>query len=195
MRHPVHVTLRLKDRIRMSLRNGKSYKALRAVLLVMLDQPGFRIIHVSIQKNHLHLLIEAKDKRALTDGMHRFGLNAARAINATISGSGKVFKFRYHATQIKTTWHARSALAYVINNWRRHRADLESAITMKASVDPYASGLSHPAWAARFTAVPAYYEPLPVSQPRTWLLREGYKRHGEVDPWETPAAWEHTWRI
>lgn len=147
----------------------------------------------AIQKNHLHLLVEAESKRALSEAMRRFGILAARAIHATIGSEGKVFAFRYHATQIKTARHARSALAYVMNNWRRHGRNLDCAAATKASLDPYASGLSHPPWAAKFV-LPAGYEPLPVSPPRTWLLREGYKRHGEIDPWETPAAQEYAWR-
>ena len=193
VRHPVHVTLRLQARFKVSLRNGKSYRAIRAVLLIMLDQPGFRIVHFSIQNNHLHLLVEADNKKALSEGMRRFGINAARAIHATIGNTGKVFAFRYHATQIKTSSHARNAISYVLNNWRRHRRDLDCAGAMKASVDPYASGLSHPTWATKFR-IPAGYELLPVSPPRTWLLRDGYKRHGEIDPWEWPANWEYRWR-
>ena len=84
------------------------------------------------------------------------------------------------------------AAGYVINNWRRHGADWFSKGTQAALVDPYATGLVHPAWAARFE-VPDYYVPLPVLPPQTWLLREGYKCHGELDPREVPADWLDRW--
>ena len=62
----------------------------------------FRIVHISIQKNHIHLVVEAANKDALRRGMQRFAIRAARAINAAFNREGKVFAFRYTAKQIKT---------------------------------------------------------------------------------------------
>src|SRR4029077_3078376 len=116
--------LRLKYRYA-NLRNGKIYGVLRRVLLLFLDGATFRIVHISIQTNHLHLIVEAQNRKALSEGMRRFCINAARAINAANGDEGRVFAFRYHATQITTARHARTAMSYVLNNWRRHRRDWE----------------------------------------------------------------------
>jgi hypothetical protein len=158
----------------------------RRVLVRYLGRADFRIVHVSIQHNHVHLLVEAHDRRALTRGMQSFAINVARAIKR---GPGKVFAYRYHATQIKTPWHARHALAYVLNNWRRHREDVRSAKTLAARLDPYASGVAFSGWAqrVRFRAPPGY-EPLPVSSPATQLLRFDWQTFGLIDLDEKPGS-------
>jgi len=45
----------------------------------------------------------------------------ARAINRATGSCDDVFADRYHSSQIRTASYARHALAYVLNNWRRHR--------------------------------------------------------------------------
>jgi len=100
--------------------------------------------------NHLHLLVEAKDKKALSAGMKSFATRAARALTrSTVVRQG--VRVRYHATQIQTARHARHALAYVLNNWRRHRKDFECSGSRAAKLDPYASALSFDGWTMRFT--------------------------------------------
>ena len=76
----------------------------------------------------------------------------------------------------------------VLNNWRKHREDVVDATTMKAMLDPYASGLSFDGWhgVKRF-AVPAGFIPLPVSPPATSLLRSDWRRFGAIDPFECPG--------
>jgi putative transposase len=170
------------------LRRHHIYTALRRVLQRYFGNPAFRVVHLSIQQTHLHLLVEAADRRALTRGMQSFTINAARAINAVDSSHGKVFAFRYHATQIKTARYARHALAYVLNNWRRHREDQAGLRPLLARVDPYASALTFRGWrgAPRF-AIPARYTPLPVSPPQTSLLRSDWRAYGLIDPLEVPG--------
>ncbi len=183
-KHPVHVVLRTTAWTP-RLRCGPIYRALQRVLVRYLGRDDFAIVHVSIQHNHLHLLVEAADRRALTRGMQSFAINAARAIQR---GPGKVFAHRYHATQIKTPWHARHALAYVLNNWRKHREDVRSAKTLAAKLDPYASGLSFGGWTRLAKAhLPERYTPLPVSPPVTSLLGFDWQQFGLIDIFEVPG--------
>jgi REP element-mobilizing transposase RayT len=189
--HPVHVVLRTR---RDDLRCGAIHRALRPVLQGYLGRADFRVVHLSIQRNHLHLLVEASDAHAFTRGMQSFAINAARAINASDGGCGRVFAYRYHASQIKTARYARNALAYVLNNWRRHRLDYEHAAARNAQLDPYASGLAFDGWTRRFNP-PRSYEPLPVSPPRTRLLAYAWRRYGPVDPRELPGPLLCAWRL
>jgi REP element-mobilizing transposase RayT len=190
-RHPVHVVLRSSRRL--SWREGRTYRVLRRVLGFYLQEPGFRICHISIQKRHLHLIVEAAHRKALSDGMKSFATRAARAINNDSGSCGKVFTYRYHSTQIKTARYARHALAYVLNNWRRHREDFANGRMLTAYLDDYSSALGFDGWTMTF-ARPRDYEPLPVSAPQTWLLRDGWKRYGRIDPHECPGPLEHTAR-
>jgi REP element-mobilizing transposase RayT len=183
----VHVTLRCLRGIP-RLRQDCMYRAIRRVLLRYLGNDLFRIVHISIQKNHLHFIIEAANKDALSRGMQSLAINLARAINrAWGRGGGKVFAYRYGAKQIKTRSYARNALSYVLNNWRRHREDFFDGAARKALLDEYSSAVSFTGWTIRFGAPPPDYEPLPVSSPRTRLLAFDWTELGLIDPTERPG--------
>jgi REP element-mobilizing transposase RayT len=185
--HPVHVVMRVRKGIK-RLRQGRAYTAVRRTLVKCLGLEGFRVCHLSIQANHLHFLVEAMNKKALSEGMRRLNNLAARALNRELGRTGTLFEFRYHATQIKSPKQARHALAYVLNNWRRHREHATGCERAKvAKIDPYASGLSFDGWSGVQFAVPEDFTPLPVSAPMTWLLREGWKKHGLIDVHEVPG--------
>jgi REP element-mobilizing transposase RayT len=184
-RNPAHVVLRV-ERGLASLRQPRMYRAIRGALVPYVQRGDFRIVHISIQRNHLHLIVEAAGARALTLGMQSFTIRAARAINRVWRRLGKVFAYRYHASQIRTARYARNALAYVLNNWRRHREDLADAVKRRAKLDPYSSAVSFAGWTERF-ATPGSYVPLPVSAPITQLLRTEWLRFGRLEPFEVPG--------
>jgi REP element-mobilizing transposase RayT len=183
---PVHVVMRVgRDVPR--LRKGRAYQAIRRSLVRCLGNDAFRVCHISIQGNHLHFIVEAKDERALSAGMQRLNILTARALNRELGRKGSVFAFRYHATQITSPKQARHCLAYVLNNWRRHSEDESSQRAQLAALDPYASGLSFDGWDAPPFAIPDDFTPLPVAAPSTWLLRVGWRKHGLIDPREVPG--------
>ena len=183
-RHPVHAMLSTRRDVP-TLRQRCMYGAIHRVLRCYVEDPGFRIVHISIQRNHLHLIAEADNKEALRYGMQSFAIRAARAINKAWGRSGKVFEFRYQAKQIRTRDYARNALNYVLNNWRRHREDRGRS---KAVLDQYSSAVSFDGWIGRPRwQLPVGYVPLPVSQPRTGLLQSGWTFSGLLDPWDTPG--------
>ena len=158
----------------------------RRVLEAYLGNPEFRVCHVSIQQSHVHLIVEAANRKALSRGMQSFTIRAAYAFHADDGGCGKIFAYRYHASQITTTRYARHALAYVLNNWRRHREDFANGALVPAHLDEYSSAVSFTGWTIEFARHPTHV-PLPVSLPQSWLLREGWKRYGAIDPHECPG--------
>jgi REP element-mobilizing transposase RayT len=173
------------------------YKAIRWATLCTAKREDFRIIHLSIQSNHLHLIIEAQNKTALAKGMQGFQISAAKLINDAISKRapirrrGRVFTDRYHARILKSPKLVRNALAYVLNNWRRHEED-RALVTKTWRVDPYSTGILFGGWTERqekpyFALPPPTYESLIVWFPKTWLLREGWQRHGTVSLYEVPG--------
>jgi REP element-mobilizing transposase RayT len=128
-RHPVHVVLRVIGAVG-SLRRRFTYRAIREATLTTARRDDFRVVHVSIQRTHVHLLVEADGKRALASGMQGFQISAAKHLNAAISKGkpgprrrGTVFPDRYHAEIITSPRQARHALAYVLLNWRKHQED------------------------------------------------------------------------
>jgi REP element-mobilizing transposase RayT len=44
-------------------------------------RPGFRLVHYSLQGNHAHLIVEARDRDALGRGTKAIGARLARGVN------------------------------------------------------------------------------------------------------------------
>ena len=197
-RQPQHVTMRVSAGLGW-LRNFDTYRAIRRALQrVMTSQPAFRIVHFSLQNTHIHLICEANDKRVLAKGMQAFQISAARHLNAAISRrrrkkhSGTVFTDRYHAEPLASVRQVRNAIAYVLNNWRRHHADEPSVFQLfRGRLDPYASGLAFAGWREsvpeREQVYPPDYEPPPTREPTTWLLGQGWTRATSISMFEVPG--------
>jgi REP element-mobilizing transposase RayT len=198
-RYPVHVVLRVVAAVG-SLRRGRVYHAVREATLTAARFGRIRIVHVSIQRTHVHLLVEATGKGALASGMQGFQISAAKHINAAISKGrpgprrrGTVFPDRYHAEIITSPTQARHALAYVLGNWRKHGED-RSAVMRGWRIDVFSSAAAFPDWTEYGDEVwlwrmPPTYEPLWVYRPGTWLLREGWKKRGAtISCREVPSA-------
>jgi REP element-mobilizing transposase RayT len=182
--HAVHLMLRTLPSVP-RLRQRAAYEVLRSVLVYFVEANDFRVVHVSIQRNHLHFIVEASDKHALSRGMQRFAIRAARAINGTFDRTGKVFAFRYHAKQIKTADYARNAISYVLNNWRRHRQDVYCD-EMSMPFDRYSSASAFDGWCTRKWKQSD--DDWPISAPRTVLLQFDWQLFGLIDPFEVPGA-------
>ena len=195
-REPIHVVLRVVPAVG-RLRRRKAYQAIRRALITAFCRGVIRVVHLSIQGNHIHLIVEAADEKRLARGMQGLQISAARHLNAAVSVErgegpprrGQVFANRYHAEILDTPRRARHALAYVLNNWRRHREDQAGPAQRRASVDPYSSGISFDGWRDHSTpfAFPRDYEPLVVVPPSCWMLTTGWRRHGPIDLREVPG--------
>jgi REP element-mobilizing transposase RayT len=198
-RYPVHVVLRVIGAVG-NLRRRFTYRAIREATLTTARRDDFRIVHLSIQRTHLHLLVEADDKDALASGMQGFQISAAKHLNAAISRGkpgprrrGTVFPDRYHAEIITSPTQARHALAYVLGNWRRHQEDRAQPMSTW-TIDWFSSAVMFTGWAEYgdepfLWRGPQTYDPLLVYQPRTWLLRVGWRKQGTAISYrEVPSA-------
>jgi hypothetical protein len=126
-RYPLHVVLRLVPEVG-NMRRNETYKAVRDASVVAAVRERIRILHISVQATHLHLLVEAESKLALARGMQGFQVSLARNINTVLGDGvrrrrGRVFADRYHVVVIRSPRQARNTLAYILNNWRKHRED------------------------------------------------------------------------
>jgi len=194
--NPVHVVLRVVNAVG-NLRRSLVYRAIRAATLITATRRDFRIVQLSIQRTHVHLLVEAQDKAALSAGMHGFQISAAKQLNAAIGKErggprrrGAVFPDRYHAVVISSPRQARHALSYVINNWRKH-GEHHEAVARTWKLDPYSSAVMFDGWKeqpASGWCPPAGYQALAVEPPRTWLLRVGWRLHGAISYREVPSV-------
>lgn len=176
-RHPVHVTLRAREGLP-SLRERALFTELRGALALG-SKPAFRVVHFSVQSNHLHLIVEAHDRAALSRGVQGLAIRLARALNRALHVRGGVFAERYHAHELRTPREVRNALVYVLQNWRKHGFSRpERALDTRSSA-AWFDGWKEP------PLPPA--EPAPVAAPRTWLVTIGWRRRGLVRASERPG--------
>src|SRR5436190_17710990 len=76
-RHPVHVTLRVEPGLE-SLRRRPTYSIVRDALAAGASRHGLRLVHYSVMTNHLHLVCETDDERALGCGIKGMCVRLAR---------------------------------------------------------------------------------------------------------------------
>lgn len=181
--HPVHVVLRVvKDVPR--LRNGKLHAVLRGAFAAASGET-FRLVHYSVQGNHLHLIVEAEDKLALARGMQGLAIRIARGINGRVGRKGKVFFDRYFPRAMTAPQQVRRGLVYVLNNYLHHERDLKR---IQGPVDPYSSAAHFDGWLHSLSPYAARHAGERICPPaRTWLLTTGWQRHGKLLFKEGPA--------
>jgi hypothetical protein len=172
----VHVTLRVRDGVP-SLRSGSLFPVLR--LAIQRSSTGaFRVIHFSVQMNHLHLLVEADAALAFRSGMQGLAIRCALAINRSLGRRGPLWHQRYHAHALGTPREVRLALVYVLLNFRKH-------LRAAPGIDSRSSGPWFEGW-ARPPRPPV--GPPTVEPARSWLARAGWRRAGgAIDVTEAPT--------
>ena len=184
---PVHVTLRVKANLP-SLRNARLVTEWRRSLAEASERGSFRVAHYALLGDHAHLIVEAHGKHALACGMKSIGARLARALNRVAGRSGPVLDSRYHHRSLRTPREVRRALAYVLLNARRHLAKRRSVRAGAARLDPASSARWFDGWRpSAANRSPGTAGPSEVARARSWLLRVGWRRHGLVDPAETPG--------
>jgi REP element-mobilizing transposase RayT len=142
-RFPVHVTWRMREGV-WNLRSRRCFTALARAFWGGANRFGFRLVHYSVQGNHVHLLVEAHDEKALSRGMCGLGVRVAKGLNRVMKRQGKVLGERYHGRILKTPTEVKRARVYLLQNAQKHYG-LRVA-------DPYTSAK-------------------PLAEPRTFLMR------------------------
>ena len=197
--HPLHVVLRSKLR---SLRTQFVFPTLRKALAAATRARGdFRITQFSVQGDHVHLVVEADSRQALSRGMQGLAIRIARRVNALVSRSGKLWADRFFSRALKSPRSVRNALAYVLNNFRKHRARGAALIDPFSSA-PYFAGFRElrgkpPCDLPRSrrlpltpegVAPPEFDDEVPICEARTWLAGVGWRKAGLVALTEAPIA-------
>jgi REP element-mobilizing transposase RayT len=93
---PVHVTLQVAEPV-WNLRSERSYRIIDAALRATRRRPDFRVVHFSIQGNHIHVIVEADGTRSFALGVRALSIRLARGLNVMMGRRGPVFADRYHA--------------------------------------------------------------------------------------------------
>ncbi len=173
--HPVLITTRLVEGVP-NLRRERTLVLLRDTLAAGANRYGFRLVEYTIQSNHLHLLAEGEDARSIARGMQGLLVRIAKALNRHWGRRGKVLVDRYHSRILRTPREVRNALVYVLQNARKHGAQL-------TGIDSFSSGHWFDGWRDRLARVPS-----PIARAKSWLLTTGWRRWGLLRLAEVPSS-------
>jgi hypothetical protein len=139
-------------------------------------------------KNHLHLIAEAEDTYALSRAMRSLSIRLAKRINRLMGESGQRIVDRYGMSVLSTPLEVKMALRYVLNNYRRHQAQLRHKV-QKGWIDPCSSALWFTGWLE--PPLPAR-DPCPdlargTVAPRSAALRGDWRDWELIDPSDVPG--------
>jgi len=171
----VHVTLRA------GLRSLRTQQVARTLLSGLRDsnRDWFRIVHYSVQENHVHLIVEAEDRQALSSGVRGLMVRIARRVNRLLLRRGRFWADRWHGRDLEGPRQVRHALVYVLQNRKKHAPG--------AALDPLSSAHSFDGFASALPHAFRSIGPPCVASARTWLLKVGWRRWGLIALSEAPV--------
>jgi REP element-mobilizing transposase RayT len=184
-RYPSHVTVPFLSSVG-SLRRERIFKALRSIL----HRPridGFKVVHYSVQKDHVHLIVEATDCPTFSRGMRSLDIRMALKINDLLgrpARKGKVLRDRYHRRDLYTGRQVRAVLVYVLLNAVKH------GHVSVGKLDPFSSSRFFTGWRDVEPSSTAWIphptgDPHPEPElPTTRLLLRDWRIGGLLSPHE-----------
>ena len=182
--YPVHITIKLRKGLP-SLRTWGAYAVLRDCLAAACGRKGLRLVHYSVQSNHIHLICEATGRPSISRGMQGLCIRIAKRFNAYWGRKGQVFADRYHEVVLRSPRQVRNALCYVLHNAKKHGLKLTHAL------DPFSSAPWFDAWKEKVTIKGLDAIEDPTAEARSYLLSVGWKRArspgGRVSIYDKPG--------
>jgi putative transposase len=179
---PVHVTARVVPAAP-SLRSERIFSALR-VIIARASEKGFRVVHFSVQGNHVHLIVEADDSEAFARGVQRLLSRIAMTVNAIARRSGRLWRDRHHREPVTSLRQMRNLYVYVLFNFRKHalasHAPCDAALV---TFDECSSAFWFDGWSPLAPAPIVLLEragPSPVVRAYSWLAASGWRRCGLI---------------
>lgn len=176
-RAPIHVTVPILGELP-RLRTAATHAALCDVFRLGNDRFGFRLCHYALLNDEIRLIVEARDRMAMSRGMQGLLIRVSKQLNRLWGRKGKVFGDRYRERMLKTPLDVREALRDVLLAARGKR------LRFQGRVDPFSSAAWFDGWNVKLPApnqrgdedVP------PVVEPKTALLRLQWRKLGLLAP-------------
>ncbi|HEX4384905.1 MAG TPA: transposase [Myxococcales bacterium] len=165
-RNPIHVTQRVRPGVG-HLRTQMRLALIKNAFHAASGHLGMQVVHFSVQGNHLHLIVEAGGRDALSQAMKGLAVRIARALNRLAERRGTVFADRYHARVLSSPRDVANTLRYVLQNYRHHARE----VLPWSWKDPYASSTG-----------------APLREPAVWLLRVGWMHAKPPSKLSAPPA-------
>jgi REP element-mobilizing transposase RayT len=174
---PVHVTVRVIDGLP-SLRGAMLAPLVLKALEAGNEREGFRLVHFSVQSNHIHAICEAEGAEALGAAIKGLNVRIARAINKRLGRKGQVVEDRFHLEVLRTPTQVRNAVRYVLRNGEKHGVHVVVRHgDPRPCPDPLSSAAWYGYWKEGGLNVLATQSAATVVRPaQGFLLREGLRR-------------------
>ncbi|MCH7867376.1 MAG: transposase [Myxococcales bacterium] len=179
---PAHVTLRVVKGLS-NLRQRSLVMEVRKTFSRGCERGDFRLVEYSIQHNHLHMIVEAESRDALSRGMKSIAARFALAVNRVFKRTGKVIAGRYHVQLLTSPQQVRNALRYVLLNIRKHFKQ-RNGHAPPVKIDEASSGSQFDGWRATSKSLrvkASTEEEVGVAKAVSWLLSKGWRRRGLID--------------
>ena len=95
--------------------------------LLYFNEDRYRLHAFVVMSNHVHVLMELKDKTELSKVLHSWKSYTAKQINAVVGGKGRVWQKEYFDRLIRDSVHYERTLKYI-----RKNAEVAAAINARA---------------------------------------------------------------
>ena len=126
----LHLTIKVRSN-KADIKSKSILKALHhAIKRARLKK--LKIIHYTLEYNHLHVLVECHNNKILHQGMQAFGISLSKAINRIKRLKGAVYKHRYHFRKCTSRRDYKNVLHYIFANGVKHKRT-------SSYIDPYNS--------------------------------------------------------
>ena len=184
-RHPVHVTMKLRK----GLPDMRSRKAAEVIIDRLRAgrerdakrEKTLRVVHFTILGNHIHMIVEADEKVALSRCVGGLAARIAKGLNKLWGRKGQVWKERFHSQALTCPSMVRNTMVYVFRNAKNH------GIVEGEKLDPLSTAPQfleargewrRPRWSP-FMDILNLVEQA-VCAPLSWFLRIGWHRAGPI---------------
>jgi REP element-mobilizing transposase RayT len=172
------------------LRSKREYAVLRAAFAAGCSRSlagPFRLCHYAILNDHLHFLVEAQSRLALSRGLQGLLIRVARALNRLWGRKGKVFADRYHDHILRSLREVRNALRYVFGNGRKHAREGRE-VSFSQAMDVFTSAPWFDGFREHIEVLGIEAIVRPVTDAKTWMLAIGWRKLGLLSVHEVPAS-------
>ena len=184
-RHPVLVTMKLLAGLP-SLRTAKNFLVVLEIFEAA-QKENFRIVHFVVLGNHVHLIVEAEGKVALSRGMTGLSVRLSKRLNKLFGRKGTVFADRYHSRVLGTPTEVRNVLGYVLSNRLRHTGELPVE-----GYDSRSSSMLFDGW-KEMEAMELVGRYRPIVPAQSWFIQRGWlNAGGKLSLFEKPGRKKKT---
>lgn len=151
LKRPSSLHLTIKVRENKDIQSKRILKALHhAIKRARLK--GLKVVHYTLEYNHVHLLVESVDNKILHKGMQAFGITITKAINKIKRTKGAVYKNRYHLRLINSPRQLKNVLHYIFTNGVKHKRTSSKIDLFNSMIAEAKIGLMYPSEATKIWA-------------------------------------------